>query len=48
MIGIKIGVGIVAGIVLIQIVFWIGVIAIYGLTCLAESIAKMWRQRNLK
>lgn len=39
--GLKIGLGIAVGFVLINIAFWAVIVFIYGLIWLAESIAKL-------
>jgi hypothetical protein len=48
MLGLKIGIGIVAGIVLINVAIWVGFILLYAVITLAESLAKIWRRRTLK
>jgi hypothetical protein len=48
MLGLKIGIGIVAGIVLINVAIWVGFILLYALITLAESLAKIWRRGTLK
>jgi hypothetical protein len=41
--GLKIGIGIVLGIVAIKIAFWLGVVIVYGAITILESLMKKFK-----
>ena len=45
--GVIVGVGIVFGIVLVNVAIWLGAILIYALITLAESLAKICKRKHL-
>lgn len=40
--GLKIGVGIVLGFVIVNLAFWLCVILVYGIVTLVECLSKWW------